>query len=282
MSRVVGRKPLSWVPVLFALGALSLGALSRGAVGDPPAKESEPVLKKKPKKDDQPGPELPKDEQPDPKSKKDQAKDDEPVLKKKPKKDDDKQDPKNPDPKDLRPLPPAEKPEEILKRVRENMETAEKRLKDKDPGDTTRKIQRDIVRDLDDLINQQQDDQGGGNSSSPPPSGSGGRRDGRPKQRQRDLAKNTGGKGSKENPKIGGDPKGGKDPKSVAGNGGGKGDPNKPKTPADFLRDGDWGRLPAHQRMELDAYARDRFIRDYEPLLQQYYRTIAEQGRRKE
>ena len=43
-----------------------------------------------------------------------------------------------------------------------------------------------------------------------------------------------------------------------------------------------WGHLPESKRLEMDAYSRERFMPRYEDLLRQYYRTIAEQGRRKD
>jgi hypothetical protein len=36
------------------------------------------------------------------------------------------------------------------------------------------------------------------------------------------------------------------------------------------------------RRMEMDAYGRERFMRRYDDLLQQYYRTISEQSRRRD
>jgi hypothetical protein len=40
--------------------------------------------------------------------------------------------------------------------------------------------------------------------------------------------------------------------------------------------------LPRKEREKMNALASDRMIPRYEELLRQYYRTIAEQGRKKE
>lgn len=52
----------------------------------------------------------------------------------------------------------------IIERLNNNMDSSEDRLKKKDPGDETRKVQDNIIKDLDKLINQQ--NQGGGGSSA--------------------------------------------------------------------------------------------------------------------
>jgi hypothetical protein len=36
------------------------------------------------------------------------------------------------------------------------------------------------------------------------------------------------------------------------------------------------------KRLELDVHSKERFMRKYEEILRQYYRTIAEQNRKKE
>src|SRR5271163_3937373 len=54
--------------------------------------------------------------------------------------------------------------EEVAARVAKNMKAAEERLKKTDPGDVTRKIQRDVVDGLDELIKQNEQAQGGKSS----------------------------------------------------------------------------------------------------------------------
>jgi hypothetical protein len=55
---------------------------------------------------------------------------------------------------------------DLAARVAKNMKAAEERLKKTDPGDVTRKIQRDIVDDLDEMIKQNNKAQGGGGGKS--------------------------------------------------------------------------------------------------------------------
>ena len=54
--------------------------------------------------------------------------------------------------------------EEVAARVAKNMKAAEERLKKADPGDVTRKIQRDVVDGLDEMIKQNEQSQGGKSS----------------------------------------------------------------------------------------------------------------------
>jgi hypothetical protein len=54
--------------------------------------------------------------------------------------------------------------QDLTARVAKNMKAAEERLKKSDPGDATRKIQRDIVDDLEEMIKQNEKAQGGGGS----------------------------------------------------------------------------------------------------------------------
>ena len=54
----------------------------------------------------------------------------------------------------------------IIERLNGNMDSSEERLKKKDPGDDTRKVQGDIIKDLDKLINQQNQGGGGGGAGS--------------------------------------------------------------------------------------------------------------------
>src|SRR5204863_6549162 len=67
----------------------------------------------------------------------------------------------------------AEKTKEILARLAKNMQASEELLGKKDPGDVTRQIQRDIVKDLDELIEKAKNPppppSGGGQQDQPPP-----------------------------------------------------------------------------------------------------------------
>ncbi|HYV38131.1 MAG TPA: hypothetical protein VE988_20765, partial [Gemmataceae bacterium] len=67
------------------------------------------------------------------------------------------------------------------------------------------------------------------------------------------------------------------------GQGTAKDDKGKVKTNiAAELHRNDWGHLPAAKRQEMDAYSRERFMPRYDEALQQYYRSISEQGQRKD
>jgi hypothetical protein len=63
-------------------------------------------------------------------------------------------DKKGPDPK-------GKDQQDLVARVAKNMKAAEERLKNADPGDVTRKIQRDVVDDLDEMIKQNDKSQSG-------------------------------------------------------------------------------------------------------------------------
>jgi hypothetical protein len=225
--------------------------------------------------------------------------------------------------------PPAgkraeDKEQELLARVAKNMEASDTRLKKEDPGEDTRKIQDDILKDLDELIKKQQDQdnqknqqnqkdqqnqknqgaKGGQKQQSGPPkagqgkTGKGQKPVGKTGEGTKDQPKNgkqQPGKGSKDDQKKEGagkeKDKGGKDGKdgkqskdkgngTAKEGGGGKDSAKKSATVADLYRDV-WGHLPESRRQEMEIYSRERFLPRYEELLRQYYRTIAEQGRRK-
>jgi hypothetical protein len=202
----------------------------------------------------------------------------------------------------------GEDPAKIIERIKKNLAGTDERLEKKDPGAETNKLQDQIVKDLDELIKQQQDqNQSGGQASksqqkSGSPSGSSGN-SGSSSSSESGQKSSSGQKsasGQKDEPKGGSgqkplpspnDSKGGQstagmgqDPQGKSGKSGGLGGDKSQKsknTVADLFKD-IWGHLPQTKRLEMDAYSRERFMPRYEELLRQYYRTIAEQGRRKE
>jgi hypothetical protein len=200
------------------------------------------------------------------------------------------------------PAGPDEPTKELLARVAKNMGTSEERLRKEDPGQQTRTVQDQIVKDLDELIKKAQDQQnqqsdsdsasssgGGGSGGS---SGQSSARKGSQKKQGQDSqqAKNDGGQqqpkgGQKKDQAAAGDKKDGQgqDPQQGGKDGGGGGTKSaQNKGPlADVFRDV-WGHLPEQKRQEMDAYSRERFMAKYDELLRQYYRTIAEQGRKKD
>jgi hypothetical protein len=189
---------------------------------------------------------------------------------------------------------------ELLARVAKNMGSSEDRLKNQDPGDKTRQIQADIVKDLDELIKkaQQQEQQQSSSSGSSSSSQGGSRsqasrsqsskqaRDKGSQPKENDAAqKKDAGQGKKDQAASVGkkqdQPNQGKEASASNNGGGGNSSGHKKSTVADLFRDV-WGHLPETKRQEMDAYARERFMPKYDELLRQYYRTISEQGRKKD
>jgi hypothetical protein len=157
-----------------------------------------------------------------------------------------------------------------MNRVSKNMSQVEVRLHKRDPGEITQQTQLDIVRDLDQLIEQstrQQQQQQSQNSSS---SSSG---QASSKSRRQPNQANSQGAPSRPSQQAktpsGNPPRGGKSSKEGT---------NKI---ADLYKDV-WGHLPESLRQEMNQYAREQFMAKYSDLLKQYYATIAEKGRRKE
>ena len=186
-----------------------------------------------------------------------------------------------------------EERKELVRRVLKNMRDAEGRLAKNDPGRTTREIQRDILKDLDALIEQTK-------QQPPPQGGSSGQRRASRRSSQQNSSRQQAANRQGGRPQ-GGQPQGGKNTgpnaKSQLGSktddrlqpgkggqtpgGGGTGGKKEENKLADTFKD-IWGHYPEVQRQEMDAYARTKFIPQYDELLKQYYRTLSEQGRRKQ
>lgn len=167
---------------------------------------------------------------------------------------------------------------EVVARISKNMRSSEDRLAKKDPGDGTKQIQRDILKDLDSLIeqskrqqqqqqqqqqdndndrNQQQQDQKNQQKSS------------KQKQKDQSAAKKSGQQEGKDKEKQ----------KGQGNNAQGGGTSPDGSKIADLYKD-IWGHLPETLRQEMDAYSREQFMAKYQELLKQYYATIAEKGRK--
>jgi len=207
--------------------------------------------------------------------------------------------------------PPGEEREDeqdVLKRVRDNMQGVEDKLGNKEIGDPTQQQQRDIIKDLDDLINrsQQQENGGGGGGANQQQNQDqdqdqqnqkggqqqkqkAGQKQGKqgqqqqqraqrqPRQQQQrqqqQMAKNDRKEQDKKK-EDGGGQDGGMGKKGDGETGGPKND-DKP------LREV-WGHLPESLRAEMNAYSNPKpFMPRYDDLIKKYYRTIAEQGRKK-
>jgi hypothetical protein len=168
---------------------------------------------------------------------------------------------------------PEKDPKEIVTRIAKNMKESENRLGKNDHADGTRQIQRDIIKDIDSLINQkrrqqrQQQDQQNSQSSSSRQQGSQAKQGNQRRQQQ------AAGRPSGQNPRP---------QQASANNPGGGGNQKKEGMgrDADLFKD-IWGHLPETLRKDMDAYSRVEFMMKYSDLLKQYYTTIAEKGRRK-
>jgi len=215
--------------------------------------------------------------------------------------------------KEQEPIPMGgDDPERIKKaieRLHKNMDASEERLNKRDPGEETHKVQEEIIKDLDELIKQQNNSGGGGggggsassngggggqagsSSKSSGSSKSGGRSQrgskGSSHAKSNEQKKNGSGKDGTGQDKDKSDPmaKGGpgKDGKNGDGMGGNPNanDKKDNNTLADLFKDV-WGHLPLSKRQEMDAYSKERFLPKYDEILRQYYRTISEQGRRRD
>jgi hypothetical protein len=161
-------------------------------------------------------------------------------------------------------------------------------LANKELGEETKQVQRDILKDLDRLIDHDpKSNQNPSSSSSEKPSSyskadrnSKGQHtcQNRKQARKRD-GKQMAGKQQADKPQQEtGQQPGGKQ------NGGGSGKTDVEVGPdklADLYKD-IWGHLPETLRAEMNAYAsREQFMAKYRDLLKQYYTTIAEKGQRK-
>jgi hypothetical protein len=270
-----------------------------GKKGDP---EEPPLRLKKKKRTDEPPRVEPK------KSDKDEPKDPEKEggekLKKREKKDGE-----GPLVPEDGPAGPEEDEKEVLDRIGQNMRAVEEKLANKELGDPTRQRQEDILKDLDSLINRiergdppPQGGGGGGGADQQPQGGGGQAKAGRQQgggQAKGSAGQGKGNRNGRQNQRVsrqrrqGGTERarGGQQPQpelkagtGLAGNTGGAGKESPPgaRDPnADLYKD-IWGHLPESLRAEMNAYSNPQpFLPRYDDLVKKYYRTIAEQGRRK-
>jgi hypothetical protein len=245
--------------VTFALLVASLAAAD-----DPKPDQPEPPvrLKKKEKPKAEPLPDK-KPPPPKPDAKKGEGKDDEP---------DDGTD-------------PGEDPKVTLERLDKNMKDSAERLAKTDSGEGTRQVQRDILKDLDSLmkqLRQRQNNQSASSSSSSSGQKSDAKQDQSASRRaqrlaraQQRAARNRQARSGQRRPEN--QPRDGQAQSKNSGAGGksGGGMDRRPDAYKDV-----WGHLPEALRMQMDAYAREKFMAKYDELLKQYYATIAEKGRR--
>jgi hypothetical protein len=198
-------------------------------------------------------------------------------------------------------------PQQVLNRALKNSRTVEERLANKEVGDGTKQLQRDILKDLDSLIeehkrqqqdqaeaqnqDQQQDKQNGpgkqgqqqagnmgGKQGQRPQQGSGGQRGSR---RTQTVRRRGQGSGQSQQAMGQGQKSQGGNSKSPEGGMGGNGGAEEMNKLAEVYKD-IWGELPKALRQEMDAYSREEFMTKYKDVLKQYYATVAEKGRHKD
>jgi hypothetical protein len=161
----------------------------------------------------------------------------------------------------------------LVKRVLKNLRDAEGRLAKHDPGKTTRKIQKEILDDLDALIRQTR--------QQPPPQSNQRRQQRNPRNNKNNQNNKN---NSRSNRRERGDPKQQTD-KSTQPN---RGNPNRSNTGgsastkrndknADLHKDA-WGHLTEKDRQRIDEYTRAGNIPEYESLQEEYERTLAEES----
>ena len=181
----------------------------------------------------------------------------------------------------------AEKEKENkLDRITKGMRNAGEKLDGDETGEETRKVQQQVIKDLDDLINQLQ---------NPPPSGGGGgggggasSRAGKSGQGQMQKMQTKGQLGKSEQAKgqMGSqnaqlNKSGGKDRKDAQGSDertdserkAAEEEARKKKLEMDV-----WGHLPPHMREQLLNTYGERKLLKYEQLVKQFYESLSEQS----
>jgi hypothetical protein len=192
--------------------------------------------------------------------------------------------------------------QETLNRIDRNLKSVQDRLANKDLGDGTRLMQRDILKDFDTLIEQQKNqnqqqssaDQSSSSSASSSKSknSSGSKSSSKSQGRKgRQTAKNSSGSGG-QNQKPGSDPQPGpgdrpKESTAKNGNGnqGGGGGTSEQRPDLDKLAEiykDVWGQLPEKIRAEMNEYSREELMERYPDLVKQFRVTISKKGARKE
>jgi hypothetical protein len=268
---------------LLALSLVALGSLTAQQPGD--KDEPPPVLLKKKKTDDKKPDEKKAD---DKKSNEKKIDDKKPATKpgeKVGEKGEPKDEPEGPD--------PEAKAKELLAKIAKDIDSAKERLKDKDTGDGTQQVQRDIVKGLDDLIEamknpppqQQQNQQSNPGAGEQSKDKNGQQSRSQSRQQQRSARNQRGQQSGNPMAKNGPDDQQqqksqSKAPAGQTSNGatGGNSPPGLDKL-ADLYKD-TWGEYPFRERQEMDAYQKEGYMAKYRELLKQYYSTIAEKGRR--
>jgi hypothetical protein len=187
--------------------------------------------------------------------------------------------------KKLEPSVPAESRKKIVEEIQADYEKVLERLNKADPGAQTGKNQKRILDNIDKLLQQKDPNQGGANSkpgaSNPPKPMSPGPQE--PKPMPHNPPRHVEGKEQQPTPFT--TPKAtnvAAKPKAEVGGSQRAKEANTFEEMKEEAKGNDEWRLPRRLRQEMDTFARERFIRNYEETLRAYYRNIADSSRRKD
>jgi len=156
------------------------------------------------------------------------------------------------------------KQENPLLRVGRRMRDVQDRIAKTKVGEETQTIQRQILEDIDSLIEQARQQQQQQQSQQQQ------QKQQAAQQKARQQAKpSNSGKGQRRNP----------GPSREAARGASKGRPTRPKLgPREAISKMTWGHLPPALQQLMTQISGEEFLPKYEPLIEQYYKTLAEQG----
>jgi hypothetical protein len=180
---------------------------------------------------------------------------------------------------------PPESTKKIVEEIQADYEKVLERLNKADPGAQTRKNQKRILDNIDKLLQQQDPNQGGANikpgAGNPPMPMSPSPQESKPMPHN--PPRHVEGKEQQPTPlttpkanNVAAKPKA-----EVGGSQRGK-EANTFEEMKEEAKSNDEWRLPRRLRQEMDTFARERFIRNYEETLRAYYRNIADGSRRKD
>jgi hypothetical protein len=202
--------------------------------------------------------------------------------------------PRNPD-KDNKDVDVAKTAEQIIQDAKD----AGKRLANKDSGAMTQQIQRNVIKNIDELLRKAKEppppgNNGGGGGSSSSENGMGGSSKQQPSGGGSSSSAQRKERREKRNETAKGGAKGGQsEPLPAPSNSGNhmpvggaaqSPSPNKidskmsglpPRIPDAYKNV--WGQLPEKLRQEMDLYFREDFMPRYSDMLRRYYSSIAEQ-----
>jgi hypothetical protein len=247
------------ITMVLVLSVLIGGGVA--AIGQAPDDKDEPPVRLEKKKKN---PEAGKDEVKPPQPNPEQAK---------------KDDKGKEEPRPDVPAEPQEDREEILNRILKNTRVSEERLANKEVGEPTQQLQRDILKDIDALIEENKRQQQQSAQNEPQGGGQGGQQ-----QQGGAMSQNNGGRRQRNQMARGQRSQGQGEQQDTAQNGnnpggGGTSKQDEAAKLADLYKD-IWGHLPEALRAEMNSYSKEQFMDKYRDQLKRYYATVAEKGRK--